>query len=57
MTLAAKDIDGNSSQLRKMNVRLRARPGHTVTREEVIEACKAVGIHDFMSGLPDGYKT
>lgn len=39
------------------NVGLGARPGHVATREEVIEACKAVGIHDFISGLPDGYET
>lgn len=39
------------------NVGLGARPGHVATRDEVIEACKAVGIHDFISGLPDGYET
>jgi ATP-binding cassette subfamily B (MDR/TAP) protein 1 len=39
------------------NVGLGARPGHTVTREEVVEACKAVGIHEFVSSLPDGYET
>ena len=39
------------------NVGLGARPGHSVTREEVEEACKAVGIHEFISGLPDGYET
>jgi ATP-binding cassette subfamily B (MDR/TAP) protein 1 len=39
------------------NVGLGARPGHIATREEVIEACKAVGIHEFVDGLPDGYET
>lgn len=39
------------------NVGLGARPGHIATREEVIEACKAVGIHEFVNGLPDGYET
>lgn len=27
------------------------------TREEIIEACKAAGIHDFIQGLPEGYDT
>lgn len=27
----------------------------TITREEVIEAAKAVGVHDFISSLPGGY--
>jgi ATP-binding cassette subfamily B (MDR/TAP) protein 1 len=39
------------------NVGLGARPGHAATRDEVIAACKAVGIHDFVVGLPDGYET
>jgi len=39
------------------NVGLGARPGHVATREEVIEACKAVGIHEFIDSLPDGYET
>lgn len=39
------------------NVGLGARPGHVPTREEVIDACKAVGIHEFVDGLPDGYET
>ncbi|TGO22465.1 hypothetical protein BPAE_0167g00070 [Botrytis paeoniae] len=39
------------------NVGLGARPGHTATMEEIIAACKAVGIHDFINGLPDGYET
>src|SRR5690606_7192422 len=26
-----------------------------ITREEVIEAAKAVGVHDFISSLPGGY--
>lgn len=39
------------------NVGLGARPGHIVTQREVIEACKAVGIHEFVNGLPNGYET
>jgi ATP-binding cassette subfamily B (MDR/TAP) protein 1 len=39
------------------NVGLGARSGHVPTREEVIDACKAVGIHEFVNGLPDGYET
>jgi len=39
------------------NVGLGARTGHVATKEEIIEACKAVGIHDFVNGLPDGYET
>ncbi len=29
----------------------------TITREEVVEAAKAVGAHDFIQRLPDGYDT
>ncbi len=39
------------------NVGLGARPGHVATREEIESACKAVGIHEFISGLSDGYET
>jgi ATP-binding cassette subfamily B (MDR/TAP) protein 1 len=39
------------------NVGLGARPGYVATREEVIDACKAVGIHEFIDSLPDGYET
>jgi ATP-binding cassette subfamily B multidrug efflux pump len=27
----------------------------SITKEEVIEAAKAIGVHDFVSNLPDGY--
>lgn len=39
------------------NVGLGARPGHVATHDEIVDACKAVGIHDFVNGLPDGYET
>lgn len=39
------------------NVGLGAKPGHVATREEIVKACKAVGIHEFISGLADGYET
>ena len=39
------------------NVGLGARLGHVVTSEEVTEVCKAVGIHEFIISLPDGYNT
>jgi ABC-type multidrug transport system fused ATPase/permease subunit len=39
------------------NVGLGARPGHLATREEIVAACKAVGIHEFIEGLADGYET
>ncbi|PVH82159.1 ABC transporter-like protein [Cadophora sp. DSE1049] len=56
ISLVAQDPDLFSGSV-AFNVGLGARPGHVATREEVIEACKAVGIHDFVNGLPDGYET
>ncbi|TVY37428.1 Phosphatidylcholine translocator [Lachnellula subtilissima] len=56
ISLVAQDPDLFSGSV-AFNVGLGARPGHVATREDVIEACKAVGIHDFVSGLPDGYET
>ena len=56
ISLVAQDPDLFSGSV-AFNVGLGARPGHVATREEVIEACKAVGIHEFVSGLPDGYET
>ncbi|TVY16808.1 Phosphatidylcholine translocator ABCB4 [Lachnellula arida] len=56
ISLVAQDPDLFSGSV-AFNVGLGARPGHVATREEVIDACKAVGIHDFVNGLPDGYET
>ncbi len=56
LSLVAQDPDLFSGSV-AFNVGLGARPGHVATREEVIEACKAVGIHGFISSLPDGYET
>lgn len=39
------------------NVGLGGRPGHEVTREEVERVCKMCAMHDFIMGLPEGYKT
>ena len=56
LSLVAQDPDLFSGSV-AFNVGLGARPGYKATREEIIEACKAVGIHDFIHGLPDGYET
>ncbi|KAL2070808.1 hypothetical protein VTL71DRAFT_13834 [Oculimacula yallundae] len=56
ISLVAQDPDLFAGSV-AFNVGLGARPGHVASREEVIEACKAVGIHDFVNGLPDGYET
>lgn len=56
MSLVSQDPDLFSGTV-AFNVGLGARPGRVATRDEVVEACKAVGIHDFVSGLPDGYET
>ena len=56
ISLVAQDPDLFSGSV-AFNVGLGARPGYLATREEVIEACKAVGIHEFVSSLPDGYET
>lgn len=56
ISLVSQDPDLFSGSI-AFNVGLGARPGYNATREEVIEACKAVGIHEFVSGLPDGYET
>lgn len=39
------------------NVGLGAKPGHKATQQEIEDACKAVGIHEFITGLADGYET
>jgi ABC-type multidrug transport system fused ATPase/permease subunit len=56
ISLVAQDPDLFSGSV-AFNVGLGARPGHVATREEVIEACRAVGIHEFINSLPDGYET
>lgn len=56
LSLVAQDPDLFSGSV-AFNVGLGARPGYVATREEVVEACKAVGIHEFISSLPDGYET
>jgi ATP-binding cassette, subfamily B (MDR/TAP), member 1 len=56
ISLVPQDPDLFSGSV-AFNVGLGARPGHVATREEIIEACKAVGIHEFISSLPDGYET
>ena len=56
ISLVSQDPDLFSGSV-AFNVGLGARPGHLATRGEVIDACRAVGIHEFVNGLPDGYET
>lgn len=56
LSLVSQDPDLFSGSV-AFNVGLGARPGHTATMEEITAACNAVGIHDFINGLPDGYET
>ena len=56
ISLVSQDPDLFSGSV-AFNVGLGVRPGQVATRDEVIAACKAVGIHDFVHGLPDGYET
>ncbi|TAQ91642.1 hypothetical protein B7494_g91 [Chlorociboria aeruginascens] len=53
LSLVSQDPDLFAGSV-AFNVGLGVRPGHVATREEIEEACKAVGIHEFVSGLPDG---
>jgi len=39
------------------NIGLGAGAGHTVTMRQIEDCAKAVGLHDFISSLPDGYNT
>lgn len=41
----------------EFNIGLGARPGHQVSKEQIIEACKLANIHDVIAALPDGYDT
>ncbi|KAG2165023.1 hypothetical protein VTO58DRAFT_108028 [Aureobasidium pullulans] len=41
----------------EFNIGLGARPGHTVSKEEIIEACKLANVHEVIAALPEGYDT
>ncbi|KAM5344261.1 hypothetical protein ACJ41O_012798 [Fusarium nematophilum] len=41
----------------RFNLSLGARPGETVSEEDMIEACKLANIHDTITNMPDGYDT
>lgn len=41
----------------EFNIGFGARPGHEVTMDEIIAACKLANIHDTIAALPDGYQT
>ncbi|KAG4031425.1 hypothetical protein MFRU_009g01990 [Monilinia fructicola] len=41
----------------EFNIGFGARPGHEVSMDEIIAACKLANIHDTIEALPDGYKT
>ncbi|KAI9052998.1 hypothetical protein LZ554_003268 [Drepanopeziza brunnea f. sp. 'monogermtubi'] len=56
ISLVAQDPDLFAGSV-AFNVGIGARPGHVASIEEVVAACKAVGIHEFISSLPDGYST
>ncbi|KAF8861738.1 ABC transporter-like protein [Acephala macrosclerotiorum] len=56
ISLVAQDPDLFSGSI-AFNVGLGARPEHKASIEEIVDACKAVGIHEFISSLPDGYNT
>ncbi|TGO57095.1 hypothetical protein BOTNAR_0208g00070 [Botryotinia narcissicola] len=41
----------------EFNIGFGARPGHEVTMDEIVAACKLANIHDTIAALPDGYQT
>ena len=41
----------------EFNISLGARPGHSVSRASIEEACKLANIHDTIMALPEGYST
>ncbi|KAL2064471.1 hypothetical protein VTL71DRAFT_4965 [Oculimacula yallundae] len=41
----------------EFNISLGARPGHSVSRAEIEDACKLANIHDTIVALPEGYNT
>lgn len=41
----------------EFNIGFGARPGHEVSMDEIIAACKLANIHDTIAALPDGYQT
>ncbi|KXT05139.1 hypothetical protein AC578_7591 [Pseudocercospora eumusae] len=56
MGLVTQDADLFSGSI-LYNTRLGAPCGGSVSDEEVHEACKKCGLHDFITSLPDGYNT
>lgn len=56
MGLVSQDPDLFSG-FTSYNVNLGAVPGVTVADEEVETVCKSCGLHDFITSLPDGYRT
>jgi ATP-binding cassette subfamily B (MDR/TAP) protein 1 len=56
LSLVSQDPDLFSGSV-EFNVGLGRKPGQAVGREQVEEACKSVGIHEFVEGLSDGYNT
>ncbi|KAH8809292.1 ABC multidrug transporter SitT [Xylogone sp. PMI_703] len=41
----------------EFNISLGARPGHEVSMDDIVEACKLANIHDTIRALPEGYQT
>lgn len=56
MGLVSQDPDLFSGSI-AYNVKLGAPSGGSVTDEQVVEACKKCGLHDFIQSLPEGYNT
>lgn len=56
MGLVSQDPDLFSGSI-SYNIKLGAPSGGVITDDEVHEACKKCGMHDFITSLPDGYNT